>query len=275
MLKKVYGVKFRSSLQLVYYDFGEVECVLRDFVICKTKNGLEYGQVHCIKEAQQINAIIQQTDESSGFVRIATEGDKKRNQKNLEYEKKAVSVATDCIRKHRLEMKIVMVVSSFDRTKLLILFVSEGRVDFRALVRDLAVVFKARVELRKIGIRDEAKLVGGIGLCGRIFCCSSYLNEFDHVSIKMAKTQNLSLNPRKISGCCGRLMCCLQHEQQTYVGLSKTTPGVGDKVLTSEGEGVVVSRNLFLGECKIKIDHGLGSTVKVFNTQHIKKLNEK
>ena len=272
---KIYGVRFRSFFKVNYYDLGGVDCCLHDYVICETKNGLEYGQVCHIKVVSHRKACDQKQKVVSGFVRVATSVDEQQNAKNLKFEKKAILIAKDCVKKHGLAMKLVLAVSLFDKSKLIFLFTANGRVDFRKLVRNLVSVFRTRVELRQIGIRDEAKILGGIGMCGREFCCSSYLHEFNHVSIKMAKIQNLSLSPRKISGCCGRLMCCLQNEQQAYVSLNSKSLHVGDRVLTASGEGVILSKNLLLGEFKIKIEQASGSVIKVFNVQHIKKLPRK
>lgn len=269
----ILSVKFRSSFKVFNYELNQVNqkniCV-GSYVICKTQNGLEYGRVCGVKLKSNIEYGEQEFDE--GFVRAATDVDRCKHSENLQFEKHAILVGRQCVKSHKLAMKLVLVVGSFDRSKLIFFFTSNGRVDFRKLVRHMASIFRTRVELRQIGIRDEAKILSGIGMCGRVFCCSSYLNEFNHVSIKMAKIQNLSLNPRKISGCCGRLMCCLQHENDAYVELSGKSPDVGDRVLTPVGEGVVVSKNLLFGEFKVSLNELANSVTRIFNLSQLKKM---
>lgn len=267
----IFGVKFRSSLKILYFNINEKGCKKGCSVICKTQNGFEFGKVVTTKKV--VSVIFGKNGNCcEGFVRLAGPADEKQHAKNLEFEKIAMKAGKEGVKSYGLAMKLILVVRTFDRRKLMFFFTAVGRVDFRKLVRYLAAIFKVRVELLQIGIRDEAKILSGIGMCGRVFCCSSYLDDFNHVSIKMAKVQNLSLNPRKISGCCGRLMCCLQHEQRAYEFLNSKSPKVGESVLTPLGRGVVVSRNLLLGEFKVKMDESTNLVTKVFNLKDIEKI---
>lgn len=270
-MKTIFGVRFRSSLKTSYFNINDENCVKGTGVICKTSNGVEFGRIVMIKRVNSIK-FGKGGNCSESFIRIASAYDEQQHAKNLEFEKMAMQTGKDGIKIYKLAMKLILVVRTFDRRKLMFFFTAMGRVDFRKLVRHLASIFKVRVELLQVGIRDEAKILSGIGMCGRVFCCSSYLNEFNHVSIKMAKIQNLSLNPRKISGCCGRLMCCLQYEHGAYEFLSGKSPKVGEEVFTNYGSGVVVSRNLLLGEFKIKINDSVGSEIKVCSLKDIKKI---
>ncbi len=266
---EIYGIKFRSSFELAYYFLNNVCCNVNQNVLCRTKHGLEFGTITLIKTVANVDYCDYDVA-VEGFVRIATSSDENSHKQNLVFEKDAMAIGKKCVQNFNLKMKLNLVVSTFDRTKLIFFFTSNGRVDFRKLVRYMASIFKTRVELHQIGIRDEAKMLSGIGVCGREFCCASFLNQFNHISIKMAKIQNLSLSPRKISGCCGRLMCCLCHEQDAYVDLNNKTPKVGAQVLTPNGVGVVVSRNLLLGELKVKLSENSNLTIKVFNVNQIK-----
>ena len=207
-------------------------------------------------------------------LRMATDTDRRTVERNRKKESEAFDICEKKIADHGLEMKLVNVSASFDGNKIIFYFTADGRVDFRELVRDLAGVFRARIELRQIGVRDEAKMIGGLGICGRPFCCSQFLDGFMPVSIKMAKTQNLSLNPAKISGTCGRLMCCLKYEQNAYEDLLRTTPKVGAAVMIREGRGTVTEVNLLSGMLKVRLEDGAGDTVVSVHKSEVKSLRD-
>ncbi len=231
-MTKVIGVRFRTAGKVYFFSPGKYEIKTGDKVIVETARGVEFGSVVSgIREVEDEK--IAQTLKS--VMRIATEEDIRKEEKNREKEKEAFEICKDKIRKHGLEMKLIDAEYTFDNNKVLFYFTADGRIDFRELVKDLASVFRTRIELRQIGVRDETKIRGGIGICGRPLCCHTYLTEFAPVSIKMAKEQNLSLNPSKISGVCGRLMCCLNNEEETYEELNKSLPSNGDHVTTPEG----------------------------------------
>lgn len=238
-MTKVIGVRFRTAGKIYFFAPGNLEIRQGDHVIVETARGVEYGRVVSGVREVPSEDVIQPL---KSVIRIATEQDHKTIEKNKEKEKEAFKICLEKIRKHELEMKLIDVEYTFDGNKILFYFTADGRIDFRELVKDLAAVFRTRIELRQIGVRDETKIRGGIGICGRPLCCSTYLTEFSAVSIKMAKEQNLSLNPTKISGVCGRLMCCLNNEEETYEVLNSQLPSVGDAVTTQEGlTGVVHS----------------------------------
>jgi len=229
---KVIGVRFRNAGKIYYFSPGNMDIKTGDHVIVETARGIEYGYDQISQPLKPV-------------IRIATQDDVRREAKNREKEKDAFKICQEKIRKHNLEMKLIDVEYTFDNNKILFYFTADGRIDFRELVKDLASVFKTRIELRQVGVRDETKIVGGVGICGRALCCHSYLTEFIPVSIKMAKEQNLSLNPTKISGVCGRLMCCLKNEEETYEYLNSKLPGIGDYVTTDDGlKGEVQSVNV-------------------------------
>lgn len=231
-MTKVIGVRFRQAGKIYFFAPGKLHIKKGDKVIVETARGVEYGSVAVgIKEVPD-EEIMQPL---KSVIRIATEEDKKNEEKNREKEKEAYDICLEKIRKHNLEMKLINAEYTFDNNKVLFYFTADGRIDFRELVKDLAAVFRTRIELRQIGVRDETKTRGGIGVCGRPLCCHTYLSEFAPVSIKMAKEQNLSLNPTKISGVCGRLMCCLTNEEETYEELNSHLPAIGDHVTTREG----------------------------------------
>lgn len=231
-MTKVIGVRFRSAGKVYYFAPGKLKISQGDHVIVETARGVEYGYVVLgVKEVED-DKIIQPL---KAVMRVATPEDDEKAEKNREKEKEAFKICQEKIRKHELEMKLIDAEYTFDNNKVLFYFTADGRIDFRELVKDLASVFKTRIELRQIGVRDETKILGGIGICGRPLCCHSYLSDFAPVSIKMAKEQNLSLNPTKISGVCGRLMCCLKNEQETYEELNSHLPNVGDYVTTPDG----------------------------------------
>ena len=229
---KVIGVRFRSAGKVYYFDPEDLDIHQGDHVVVETARGVEYGYVVLgIKEVED-DKIVQPL---KPVMRVATPEDVEKAEKNRDKEKEAYRICLEKIRKHGLEMKLIDAEYTFDNNKVLFYFTADGRIDFRELVKDLASVFKTRIELRQIGVRDETKILGGIGICGRPLCCHSYLADFVPVSIKMAKEQNLSLNPTKISGVCGRLMCCLKNEQETYEELNSRLPNVGDYVTTPDG----------------------------------------
>ena len=229
---KIVGVRFRKAGKIYYFDPVGMEIETGTHVIVETARGIEFGTVMIPPREIEENGVVQPL---KPVIRIATEADEITEQKNKEKEKEAFQICLEKIAKHKLEMKLVEAEYTFDNNKLLFYFTADGRIDFRELVKDLASVFRTRIELRQIGVRDETKILGGIGICGRPLCCSTYLSEFIPVSIKMAKEQNLSLNPTKISGVCGRLMCCLKNEEETYEYLNSRLPNVGDHVTTIEG----------------------------------------
>lgn len=228
---KVIGVRFRNAGKIYYFDPMSLEVKTGDHVIVETARGVEYGFVVLGCREVEEEKVVQPL---KPVIRMATKADDEVEKKNHEKEKEAFKICKEKIRKHGLQMKLIDAEYTFDNNKVLFYFTADGRIDFRELVKDLASVFKTRIELRQVGVRDETKIVGGIGICGRTLCCHSYLSEFIPVSIKMAKEQNLSLNPTKISGVCGRLMCCLKNEEETYEDLNSKLPNVGDFVTTDD-----------------------------------------
>lgn len=248
---KIIGVRFKSVGKIYYFNplFNKIQ--MGDKVIVETARGVECGEV------VMVDREINEEEFSSPIkpiIRIATEQDFKTIEKNRQKEKEAFKICEEKIAAHKLKMNLIDVECTFDNNKLLFYFTAENRVDFRELVKDLASVFRTRIELRQIGVRDEAKMLGGLGICGQPFCCSRFLGEFQPVSIKMAKEQGLSLNPTKISGTCGRLMCCLKYEQDAYEDLLKHTPKQGAIVKTTDGKGVVEEVNLLTGRLRVKLD---------------------
>ena len=248
---EIISVRFKNGGKQYYFNPNGLKFEEGDGVVVETSRGVEYG------ECTQPNTLIDEIELTAPLrpvLRAATAEDKETVEKNREKEAKAFQVCQDKITEHGLDMKLVEVEYSFEGNKILFFFTSEGRVDFRALVKDLAGTLHARIELRQIGVRDEAKMLGGLGICGRPFCCSQFLNEFQPVSIKMAKTQNLSLNPTKISGTCGRLMCCLKYEQDAYVDLVKRAPKADSFVETPDGAGTVTNVNLLRETVQVRLD---------------------
>ena len=240
-LYKVVGVRFKKAGKIYYFDPAKFELDIGQYIIVETARGIEYGKVVVpIREVAE-DAIVLPLKQ---VVRPANAKDSVQVEENKKESLRAFEAATAKIIEHKLEMKLVDVEYTFDRNKIIFYFTAEGRVDFRELVKDLASIFRTRIELRQIGVRDEAKLLGGIGPCGRMLCCSTYLGDFDPVSIKMAKDQNLSLNPTKISGLCGRLMCCLKYENDEYEAAKKGMPDIGNFITTPEGKGKVVNINV-------------------------------
>ena len=247
---KVIGVRFRQAGKIYNFSPADFQVKVGDHVIVETARGIEYGSVvQGIREVADDKVIMP----LKSVIRIATEEDDKKAIENNEKEKKAFKICKEKIAKHGLEMKLIETEYTFDNNKVLFYFTADGRIDFRELVKDLASVFKTRIELRQVGVRDETKMLGGIGICGRPLCCNTYLSEFIPVSIKMAKEQSLSLNPTKISGICGRLMCCLKNEQEAYEELNSNLPDIGEKVKTFDGfKGEVVSVNVL--RQKVEVD---------------------
>ena len=267
----VISVRFRSGCKTYFFDPGDVQVQTGDHVIVETAQGLEYAQCTMGNHPVDDCCVIQPL---RPMVRVATENDRRTAAHNRTREKEAFDICQRKILQHNLEMKLVRVECSFEGNKILFFFTADGRVDFRELVKDLASVFRARIELRQIGVRDEAKMLGGLGICGRPFCCSQFLDGFLPVSIKMAKTQSLSLNPTKISGTCGRLMCCLKYEQAAYSDLLRTTPKNGAVVNTPEGRGVVVDVNLLTGMLKVRMDRAPEAAPMSFHAKQVKVIKD-
>ena len=248
---KVVGVRFRTAGKIYFFDPGKLHIKKGQHVIVETARGVEYGYVLTGEREVTDDKVIQPL---KPVLRITTKEDDAIEEKNKKKEKEAFKICQKKIEKHHLEMKLIDAEYTFDNNKVLFYFTADGRIDFRELVKDLASVFKTRIELRQIGVRDETKILGGVGICGRPLCCHSYLSEFIPVSIKMAKEQNLSLNPTKISGTCGRLMCCLKNEEETYRYLNSKLPGVGDYVTTDDGlKGEVSSVNVLRQRVKVLV----------------------
>ena len=250
-MTKVIGVRFRTAGKIYFFDPGKLNVCTGDKVIVETARGVEYGSVVTGPKEVGDEQVVQPL---KPVIRIATKEDTRREEKNREKEREAFNICLEKIRKHGLEMKLIDAEYTFDNNKVLFYFTADGRIDFRELVKDLASVFRTRIELRQIGVRDETKIRGGIGICGRALCCHTYLTEFAPVSIKMAKEQNLSLNPTKISGVCGRLMCCLTNEEETYEELNSRLPSINDRVTTPEGlTGEVHSVNVLRQLVKVVV----------------------
>lgn len=249
---RVIGVRFRTAGKVYYFDPGKLDIKKNDHVIVETARGIEYGTVVGDPKEEEDDKVVQPL---KAVLRVATPKDDEQEASNKQREKEAFKICLEKIRKHNLQMKLIDAEYTFDNNKVLFYFTADGRIDFRELVKDLASVFKTRIELRQIGVRDETKILGGIGICGRPLCCHTHLSEFAPVSIKMAKEQNLSLNPTKISGVCGRLMCCLKNEEETYEELNRRLPNVGDFVTTDDGhKGEVHSVNVLRQLVKVIVD---------------------
>lgn len=263
---EIIGLKFKDTGKTYYFDPKKNILAKGDDAIVETARGLEFGKVTIGNKKVKSSEIVPPL---RAVVRKATDADKKQYETNKSLEKEAMATCQKKIEEHELTMKLIDAEYTFDRSKLMFYFTAEVRVDFRELVKDLASVFRTRIELRQIGIRDEAKMIGGIGICGRPFCCSSFLNDFAQVSIKMAKEQNLSLNSAKISGTCGRLMCCLRFEHENYESEIKKTPKNDAKVKTPDGEGVVVESSPLTGFLKVRIATSSGDAVKTFHRDDV------
>ena len=265
---KVIGVRFRQAGKIYYFSPGKLKIRTGDHVIVETARGLEYGYVVIGDKEVDDSKVVQPL---KPVLRMATEQDTRQAEENKEKEKEAFKICLEKIRKHKLEMKLIDVEYTFDNNKVLFYFTADGRIDFRELVKDLAAVFRTRIELRQIGVRDETKILGGIGICGRPLCCHTHQSEFLPVSIKMAKEQNLSLNPTKISGVCGRLMCCLKHEQDTYEELNSRLPGIGDRVVADDGlKGEVQSVNVLRQLVKVIVDVQDEKEIREYKVEQLK-----
>ena len=248
-MKKVISVRFKENGKSYYFDPGDAAIHTGEYVIVETARGVECGEV--VQGVRELaDAAVPKA--LKPITRMADSVDIRRMRQNREDEKRAFHTCQECIARHGLEMKLVEAEYTLDRSKIMFYFTADGRVDFRELVKDLAGIFHTRIELRQIGVRDESKMLGGLGLCGQPFCCSRFLKNFQPVSIKMAKEQGLSLNPAKISGSCGRLMCCLAYEQKSYEYLNSITPQVGSIVRTPDGEGTVIEVNVVAGTLKVR-----------------------
>ncbi len=271
-MAEVIGVRFKEVGKIYYFDPKNTKINTGDRVIVETARGIECGVVALANKDVPEDEIVFPL---KPLIRIATENDLNHIEENKRREKEAFKICEKKIAEHGLKMNLVDVEYTFDNNKILFYFTADGRVDFRALVKDLAGVFRTRIELRQIGVRDEAKMLGGLGVCGRPFCCHSFMGDFQPVSIKMAKEQGLSLSPVKISGTCGRLMCCLKYEQEAYSDLLKRTPKVGAIVKTPEGKGVVVENNLISGILKVKLDSAPeGIAPSTFRVKEVKLLKD-
>ena len=258
------GVRFRDVGKVYDFDPGEERFQVGDRVIVETSRGIECGEVVIPNREEPDEAL---TRPLKRVIRRLSEADARKLSDNTRKEKDAFTICQEKIRKHGLEMKLIDVEYTFDGSKIIFSFTADGRVDFRELVKDLASVFRTRIELRQIGVRDEAKLLGGLGICGKPFCCATFLGEFQPVSIKMAKEQGLSLSPTKISGSCGRLMCCLKYEQEAYEDLLKITPRIGSIVETAEGVGTVIDLNILTGILKVRLDETPDAPVNVHRSE--------
>ena len=267
-MTKVIGVRFRAAGKIYFFDPKDYEIVKNGHVIVETARGIEYGTVVSGPKEIDDEKVIQPL---KPVLRIATPEDDVIEKKNKEKEKEAFKICLEKIKNHKLEMKLIDAEYTFDNNKVLFYFTADGRIDFRELVKDLASIFKTRIELRQIGVRDETKILGGIGICGRTLCCHTFLSEFVPVSIKMAKEQNLSLNPTKISGVCGRLMCCLKNEEETYEYLNRKLPGIGDYVTTDDGlRGEVSSVNVLRQLVKVIVELEDEKEIKEYKISQLK-----
>ena len=257
----VIGVRFQEAGKMYYFSPGNENPAENTFVLVETSKGREIGEVVMTATEVDEAAIVAPLRE---IIRLADEHDLQQNQENRDAEKEAFRICQEKIEEHQLEMKLVSVEYAFDRSKILFFFTANGRVDFRSLVKDLASIFKTRIELRQIGVRDEARMLGGLGACGRPICCKAFLNDFQPVSIKMAKEQKLSLNPTKISGVCGRLMCCLKYEEDHYEETHKRMPRIGREIDTPDGRGTVVEQNAVLETLKVRFFRGDSTEIREY-----------
>ena len=249
-MKNIVGVRFKKPGKIYFFDPGNLQINNRDFVIVETSQGQEFGEVAIANRMVEDESVLKPLKK---VIRIATQKDKKHNEENKKKEKEAFDICNKKIKEHKLDMTLTDVEFKFDNSKVLFYFTADGRIDFRELVKDLATIFKTRIELRQIGVRDEVKRIGGNGICGRELCCCSFLGNFETVSIKMAKEQNMSLNPSKISGNCGRLMCCLKYEQEVYEEKINRLPKIGAIVKTEDGEGIVEGVETLKEKLRVKL----------------------
>ena len=265
---KVIGVRFRTAGKIYFFDPLKFDVKRGDHVIVETARGIEYGTVVGDPKKVEDDKVIQPL---KPVLRVATARDTEQENANKQKEREAFKICLEKIKKHKLDMKLIDAEYTFDNNKVLFYFTADGKIDFRELVKDLASVFKTRIELRQIGVRDETKIMGGIGICGRTLCCHAHLSEFVPVSIKMAKEQNLSLNPTKISGMCGRLMCCLKHEEETYEYLNRKLPNVGDYVTTDDGlKGEVHSVNVLRQLVKVLIENNDEKEIREYKVEQLR-----
>lgn len=280
---KIVGIKFKDAGKLYYFSPGGHKVDVGDNVIVETARGLEFGKVTLAETEVKESEIVAPL---KSIIRIANEKDKKKHKENLAKKEEAMRLCQEKIDAHGLEMKLIDVEYTFDNSKVVFYFTADGRVDFRELVKDLAAVFRMRIELRQIGVRDEAKMLGGVGNCGRGLCCNTWLSDFEPVSIKMAKVQNLSLNPSKISGICGRLMCCLKFENEVYTHLKKGMPSVGERIKTPDGLAVVTDVNILENIIKTRlvleegskdksVEEKLSTELYNYSKEEIRRINKK
>ena len=270
-MAEIVGIRFKEVGKVYYFDPDGAVFNKGDFAIVETVRGIECGEVAIENKNMDESELVKPLKK---IVRAASPEDIKKYEANKKKEIEAAEIARKRIEHHKLEMNLVDVEYTFDGGKILFYFTADGRVDFRELVKDLASIFRTRIELRQIGVRDEAKMIGGLGICGRPFCCSSFLGDFQPVSIKMAKEQGLSLNPGKISGSCGRLMCCLKYEQEAYEYLLKHTPKPGAIIETSEGKGRVTENSLLTGFLKVQLDKSPEGIIKIFHKDDVKLIKD-
>lgn len=268
---EVIGIKFKQTGKLYYFDPGKFQLKKGDYAIVETARCIECGEVAMENKMVEEATIVQPLKK---VIRIATPEDVAVLKKNKEKEEKAAVIFEEKVAFRKLDMKLVDVEYTFDGSKILFYYTAPSRVDFRELVKDLASVFRARIELRQIGVRDESKMLGGLGICGRPFCCKEFLNDFQPVSIKMAKEQGLSLNTVKISGSCGRLMCCLKYEQEAYDHLLRVTPKIGAIVDTKQGKGEVIDMNLLTGKLTVKLEKNPDAAPQIFNRKEVKLIKD-
>ncbi|AYE34501.1 PSP1 domain-containing protein [Clostridium septicum] len=263
---KVVGVRFKKAGKIYYFDPKDLDIKKENYVVVETARGIEFGEcVIGVKEIPEEDIVAP----LKSVIRVAEQDDIDKHKNNKLKEKEALNICLKKIEEHGLNMKLIDVEYTFDNNKVIFYFTADGRVDFRELVKDLATIFKTRIELRQIGVRDEAKMLGGLGPCGRTMCCSSFLGDFASVSIKMAKEQNLSLNPTKISGICGRLMCCLNYEQSTYEDIRKRLPKVGSIVKIPDGQGEVISNNIVKESVKVKYKRVDEEVIEEFKIENV------
>lgn len=270
-MTEVIGIRFKSVGKVYYFDPCRIQFKQGSRAIVETARGIECGEVVMPNRMVEDDSIVKPL---KNVIRAATPEDIAKVEENARKEKEAFRICLKKIADHKLGMKLIDVEYTFDNNKILFYFTADGRVDFRELVKDLASVFRTRIELRQIGVRDEAKMLGGLGVCGKPFCCSTFLGDFQPVSIKMAKEQGLSLNPTKISGTCGRLMCCLKYEQEAYEDLLRITPKVGAYVSTADGNGTVEDANLLTGMLKVRMERPSDIPPKVFHRNDVKVLRD-
>ena len=270
-MTEIIGVRFKDAGKVYHFSPGRYNIKKGDCVIVETSRGVEIGTVVLTEKRVEEN---ENSRPLKAIMRVATDDDIEKSKKNQQREKEILEIFEQKVIEHKLSMKPIDIDCTFDGSKILFYFTAESRVDFRELVKDLAGIYRTRIELRQIGVRDEAKMLGGLGICGRKFCCSSFLGEFQPVSIKMAKEQSLSLNPTKISGTCGRLMCCLKYEQDCYEELLKITPKAGAYVETSEGKGTVEDANILTGVLKVKLDKNADAPAITVSKDDVKLLKD-